>query len=289
MESLRRRGNALVIVLALALLLAAQISIISTLNSGNLRHLNKVTAHVRAKMVAESAYSGILTRIRATEWADRWYANAPAIETDVPLVGGSYSSYIATVPSTSDHFADVWIRGRYDTSTAVMYWRVKVVEDTLDFSARVYPQFFTHLPSEAPAPSGSVGDPTTTLVENMMGQQKANRGRTIDVLKTLDPITDLPGITAKLGVPVAGPPVDTRQGVSAPIPQPPYVAAAKAPGLPPLPATPPPVLITPPPQERTDDTDARNWFHHVHDRDGWRDQRWGHEDHGDDHHGDGEH
>lgn len=248
-----RSGNTLVIVLALALLLAAQLSIVSTLNSGNIRQLARVTANVRAATVAESAFARILARIKGVPWSDRWFAAAPVLENDAPLVGGAYSSFVATVPTTAEHLADVWIRGRYDGAIAVMYWRVKVIEDTLDFRARVYPQFFTHLPGDAAAPTGAPGDPTRAVVETMVATQRTNRPGTITTLRGLDPIPNLPGIIAGLGVPAVGVPVDTRQGVTPLLPQPTYITDVRLPSnFPPLPSAPPPLLVTPPPPELAD-------------------------------------
>ena len=285
MAEIRRRGNALVIVLALALLLAAQLSIVSTLSSGNVKQLGRVTAHVRASTVSESAFANILVRIKGTAWSDRFFKDAPAVENDVPLVGGTYSSFVSTVPTTSDHLADVWIRGRFDGAVSVMYWRVKVIEDTLDFSARVYPQFFTHLPGDGSAPTGAPGDPTTAVVETMIAKQKANRPTTLQTLKTLDPIGNLSGILSTIGAVPAGAPVDDRQGA----PQPPYIASVRLPAnFPPLPATPPPALTVPPPAEQSESDQHDNDDHAEHDRDGGGHDGRG-EDHGSDHEGHEDH
>src|SRR5437868_15045683 len=122
-----RHGNTLVIVLGLALLLAVQITIVNTLSMGGFRHLNRVNAHVRAIAVGESAFARILARIKAAPWEQRWFATAPKAEASVPLLGGSYASYISTVASPEKQ-ADVWIQARFEGSVAVMFWRVRYVD-----------------------------------------------------------------------------------------------------------------------------------------------------------------
>lgn len=236
-----RKGSTLVVVLGLALLLASQIYIVGTLTSGGMRHLNKVNAHVRAISVGESAFSRMVARLKSAAWERRWFADGAKSEASVPLVGGTYSSFICTVPGPEKQ-ADVWIQAHYEGAVAVMFWRVRYVDDTLDFYAQVYPTFFTFLPPDTAAPTGGP-NPTTTLVVDLIEKQRTNNGPAIDLIGRLAGDRTFGDVARTLDIPVRGTPVD----VSAPPDGPPLPNSEilgeidrDLSGLPAAPADPPP-------------------------------------------------
>lgn len=207
MSTTSRRGNTLVVVLALTLLMASQIYIVNTLSMGNFRHVGKVNAHVRAIYVGESAFARMLARMKAAPWESRWFATAPQAEDAVPFGGGTYASYVATVPGETKQ-ADVWIQARYEGSVAVMFWRVRFVDDTLDFYAQVYPTFFTFLPPDTAAPTGGP-NPTTTMIVDMIEQQQSNEAPALAALETLSGQLQFDQIAQTLQIPLQGTPLDT--------------------------------------------------------------------------------
>jgi hypothetical protein len=203
-----RRGNTLVVVLAIALLLASQIYIVNVLSSGNFRHVEKVNSHVRAIYVGESALSKLIARLKGAPWGDRWFRGGPVEENNVPLVGGTYSSYAATVPDPTQKLADFWVRGKYEGSTVAMFARVHFVDDTLDFHAQVYPKFFTFQGPDSEVPRA--GAPTLTLIEEMIRKQEQNKQRAKETLDRIRGRNDFAGVAGELQIPLPPGPVPDR-------------------------------------------------------------------------------
>lgn len=248
--SCRRAGSTLIIVLAMALLVSVQLYILFSFSSASFRQTEKVMAHVRAIYVGESAFAKVLARLKGGPWQDRWFKDGPFEERNVELLGGRYSMYLAdgsTDPSRK--LADVWVEARYEGSLAVMYWQVLYVDDTLDFTAQVYPRFFTHLEAHDPTPLNGAPGPATTLIQNAMDTQRTNRPRAVDIARRLDPIDEFAGVVATLGIP---PPADRgldakETPVGSPLPNADYLERGRQ-ALPRLPGTltPPALPVAPP-------------------------------------------
>lgn len=240
-----RRGNTLLVVLALVMLIVAEMAIVHTFSSGNVRHLVKSNGHLRAIHIAESAFSQILARLKGAPWSQRWFALGPAAEDDVALLGGTYSTYVGDA-SEPGRVADVWIESRFDTAVVVMFWRVRIPESSLDFYAQVYPEFFTFLPADGPRPTPG-GNPLAPAIAEMIARQRANAPGAIDLVRTITPQADFAEVARTLGIP-AGPPVvdQTPSTAGSPRPQGDYIQDTRP--VPPLAMpSPPPVLAQPAP------------------------------------------
>lgn len=246
-----RAGNTLVIVLAIALLLAAQLAILFSFSSSGFRHVEKSNAHIRAISLGESAFSAVLGRLKSAAWKDRWFRDAPFSEQNVALLGGHYTAYVAgAADDPARKLVDVWIESRFETSLAAMYWQVLYVDDTLDFTAQVYPRFFTHLDADDPTPFNGAPGPATTFARDQMEKQRRNRDRARAKAKELDGIPGFPGVVTALSIPgPAGQGRDTLDRFGGPdIAGPDYITQARG-ALPPLPGAlaPPSVPALPPP------------------------------------------
>lgn len=238
-----RRGNTLLLVLALVMLVVAELAIVHTYSSGNTRHLVKSNGHLRAIHIAESGFSQIIARLKGAPWSQRWFALAPASENDVPLLGGSYSSFVGDAPEPG-RIADVWIESRFDTAVVVMFWRVRVGEPGLDFYAQVYPEFFTFLPADAPRPTPEA-NPLAGTVSDMIARQRTNAPGAIDLVRRLAPQGDFADVARTLGIPAGAPVLDlTPAAAGSPRPQSDYIRDTR-PAAPLALPTPPPVLARP--------------------------------------------
>lgn len=202
-----RRGNTLVVVLAISLLLASQIYIMNVLSTGNFRNVERVNARVRAIYVGESALSKMIARLKGASWSQRWFAAAPLEESNVPMAGGTYDSYAATV-ATADGSkqAEFWVRARYEGTVVPMFMRVKYVDDTLDFTAQVYPSFFTFPRPESGPPTA--GTRTRTDIDNDIEAQRNNKPRARDFAEKIRGKRDFGSVAVELGLPGGGAAVD---------------------------------------------------------------------------------
>lgn len=244
-----RRANTLLVVLALMMLVAAELGIVHVVSSGNARHAAKSNGHLRAIHIAESGFSTILARLKGAPWSQRWFALGPAAEYDRPLLGGTFSAHVSTVAGTG-RAADVWVESRFDTAVVVMFWRVRVGEPGLDFHAQVYPEFFSFLPPDGPRPSRAA-NPVAGIVTEMIDRQRTNERGAVDLVEKLEDITDFEGVARTLGIPRSGPVLDeTPPLAGARRPQSEYVDAARPDPPPDLP--PPPAILAGPGAEPGD-------------------------------------
>ena len=200
-KRVRRRGNTLVIILAVALLLAVQIYIIHVFTSFGFRHVERTNAHIRAIATAESVFSRVVARLKGAPWAERWFKDGPVLEKDVTLGRATYSSYLATVPHPIQKLADLWVEARYEGAIVPMFWRLRYLDEGLDLYAQIQPQFFTFVPSSVPPPISNAGiGPITTVVEGMINEQTRNRPQAIDASTSLVGTPSLGGVLVALGL-----------------------------------------------------------------------------------------
>lgn len=214
MPRIRRHGSTLVIVLAIALLLASQIYILMVFSSGSFRHTEKTMDHVRAVYIGESAFARVLARLKSAAWRDRWFKDAPVEERDVSLADGTYSSHVSTVDDPTQKLVNVWIQARRETSIAVMYWRVRYTDDSLDFNSQVYPRFFTFLSPDDPSPFEEGLAPSLIFVQNMIDRQSSNQTAARALVGELEAIPDFAGVARRLRLP---PPADRVIDVTRPL------------------------------------------------------------------------
>ena len=206
---LSRRGNALILILGIALVLGIQIYIVQTFTMGSFRHVEKVNGHIRAIYVGESAFSQVVARLKAATWENRWFKSGPTRDTSIALAGGSYSDLVEDVPGATDKLVDVWIEAHYDTAVSLMYYRVLYQDDTLDFTAQVFPTFFSFLDAGQPNPFTGTLPPSIALVQGMIGQQQANQAAAIAALNGVKGTCDLNGAMAALSITPPGTPLDS--------------------------------------------------------------------------------
>jgi hypothetical protein len=218
----RPAGSALVIVLALGLLVGIQIYIVMVYTSGSFRHTEKVTAHVRAIFVGESAFAQILARLRSGRWEDRWFKGGPALESDRPLAGGTYSSYVNTATTSPEKQVDVWLESHYEGSTSQMYYRVLCVDDGLDFTAQMYPRFFTFLQDSDPTPLNAALPLSVSLIQSEIIKQQNNLAQAVATIESAKGDNSLAALGDKLGIPFSSAPLDTSQPID---PTPPVAQA----------------------------------------------------------------
>jgi hypothetical protein len=237
MRNRRHSGSALVIALAIGLLLAIQIYIIMVYSSGGFRHAEKVTGHLRAIFIGESTFSQILARLRAGRWEDRWFKGGP-VQDSISMAGGNCQSYVATASTTPQKQVNVWLEAHYETATAVMFYQVVCVDDGLDFTAQMYPSFFTFLQEGDPTPLSGSLPASVSLVQSEIVEQQSNLPKALAALSSVQGNTGLQSLGNVLNIPFVAPPLDTTQPFDGPPrPQGDYVAnvqtnAAGAPSAP---------------------------------------------------------
>jgi hypothetical protein len=220
-------GSALVIALAIGMLLAIQIYIVMVYSSGGFRHTEKVTGHLRAIFIGESSFAQVLARLRAGRWEDRWFKAGP-VQDVMSMAGGSCLSYVSTATTSPAKQVNVWLEAHYETATALMYYQVLCVDDGLDFTAQMYPNFFTFLQDGDPTPLGGPLSASVSLIQSEILEQQKNLPKALAALDSVKGTNGLQALGNTLNVPFVAPPLDTTQPFdAAPAPQADYVASVQ--------------------------------------------------------------
>ena len=221
----RSRGTALAIVLGLIMVLLAFGALLKVMTGGAHREVGTLSGHLRAVAVGEAAFAEIVARLASDGWPARWFAGGPAVETDRPTAGGRYSYVIRDVPPrapapgapldpvganglSAPRQADLMVKASYDSSSAVMFWRLALPDNSLDSLQRVIPVIFTFGPDDSPVNGGGV-DAIGTLVDAMIAKRRANRPAVDAARRTLPGVGSAPEVAAAVGGTAAAPPLDT--------------------------------------------------------------------------------
>ncbi|MBI4860040.1 MAG: hypothetical protein HY815_07220 [Candidatus Riflebacteria bacterium] len=182
---------ALAIVLGVILVLGTFGAVLRIMSQTAYREVDLVNAHLRAVAVAEVGFATITSRLGAAPWSKRWFKSGPEVTFDVKAAGGNYSylirdaplPYVYTDPLDRNTLgtgqqADLLVRATYGRSNVVMFWRLAVVEDSLDYFTRVVPVFFTFGPenarpvkADADTLAAHVNDLITSRNDNLPGYQ----------------------------------------------------------------------------------------------------------------------
>jgi hypothetical protein len=207
----RRRGIALVIVLALLLVLAVFGTIVRLLSHAAYKELDAINAHLRAIAVGEVGFATVTARLTSSPWSRRWFAKGPEVQRDVKGAGGTYSYLIRDtsrtagsvepadpIGSATSHLADLLISATYERSSVVMFWRLMVPEDSLDSVSRVVPSFFT-LPQEASSVTRDTADIVSAQVDQAAALRAANSRDFEPLYAPLRAATDVREVETTLG------------------------------------------------------------------------------------------
>lgn len=249
MKIMRRRGQTLFILFAATLLVAAQIYLLTITTSNSFRRADKVKAQLEAHFVAQSGYGRITARLLSLPWDQRWFKTSPALEEEVAIGSGKYSSLVETVADPDRQLADIWIRGMVDSTKVLMFWRVEYVKEGFDLEPRLQLSFFTYLPSTNDLPSASE-NALRNEVQSMMEKRRQNEGPALTMLASLSGMGRLDQITNALNIPSSGPILDELTpvgGGGGTTPQDTIIQQARPPPQPP-PVPPPTPEPTPTPQ-----------------------------------------
>jgi len=167
------RGLALPFVLCLVFLIAASFLIVHLIAQFNVKHLDRTDAYLRSIYIAEAGFARVLARLEARPFQDRWFKDSPYVESDVPYSGGSYSYLIADTPDGDQEF-DLWIRGEYDGSQAILFWRVSAYRTALSLFASYHVLHFTY-DDGVDLPADPSRSPLLRKVQEILTKRSRNR------------------------------------------------------------------------------------------------------------------
>ncbi len=210
----RKPPGGFVIPLVVFLVFALGLFILShsALNQGFQNQVRHMSRSQVLYNLAFSAYSRILARLFEKAWQDRFFRAGPAVETNVPLLEGTYDSFVIDAPNRPFQ-VDIYIQARTADQSQVFFWRILYVDDLLDISNRFYQILFSDLPPDS-FPTGDQS-PFATEVEKIIDERKKNHPQSLDIGRTIsglstpqeiaeviqahppgsDPIPDVPGGT----------------------------------------------------------------------------------------------
>jgi len=255
-----RRGIIAIVILAMLMVILGFAMLLKVMSGGAYREVDVLVGHMRAISVAESQYGEIVARLSATSWTNRWFKGTPDAKTGVAIAGGTADYMIqdaAQVTQTdgslmagalaSTNQADLLIKGYYDKSTIVMYWRLSCPDDSIDALARVVPSIAMFPPDNTPV-QASLPGPFQQMIQTAIAQREQNRKLSDpmvaplrdaqtpgEVLSLLGATLSKPVVENTFVNPAVGPvPGVPPPRVTVPLATPPAAVQAPAPVVPPV-------------------------------------------------------
>ncbi len=151
-------------------LLVTVLSNMSSEYSNQVAHGDEVN---RCRLIAESAYSIVLAKVRERPWGQRFFS--PRFEEfGTQLYGGEYDLYIEDTPGKSNQ-ADVYVRATFRRTKRLLFWRFVFEDTVLDAVGKMYPLLFTSF-DVSRFPDKVQGSPFLEEIENIIEERKRNNG-----------------------------------------------------------------------------------------------------------------
>lgn len=219
-DEVARSGIALALVIAVILVLAVFATSLRLLSHGAYVEVSMLDEHLRATAVAEAGHSAITARLLATPWALRWFRKDPDIQFDVPAVDGTYEYVLRDTPKPASfsgrveqavfgeaYQADLFIRATCGHCTVAVFWRLILIDNSLEGLVRVVPVMVTFAPDHTPPTRGGM-DELSDSVNTLIGQRSQNTPDFQGIAGPLAQAATAPQIASALSANPGGPVVD---------------------------------------------------------------------------------
>gem|GEM_PF-6070141 len=149
---------------------------------------------VRCYTIANSAYAGVLAKIRDKPWSERFFVSKPFTLLREPLFDGEYDLYVENTPNkpVNSNQADIYIKAKYRRVQKLFFWRFQYDSSILDAAGKAYPSIFTLLDTkDFPV---TKGNSPSQYIEQILITRAANKEAAADTAKmtqSLDQLKDV--------------------------------------------------------------------------------------------------
>ncbi len=196
-----RRGFLLPLIILAVLAVAFFVMFVNSMGSGYSSQVAHVDEYTRCRIIGESAFATVLSRIRVNPYRDRFFAKRGYREYRTPLFGGEYDLYILDTPGGTAQ-ADIYIESRYHRCKKIFFWRIRYENSLLDAAGKVYPLIFTACdPSQM---TGNTGSPMAGFVGDLLKKRQDNRKMAAQKSAQVRSLTQTKDIISVLNGPSGG-------------------------------------------------------------------------------------
>lgn len=145
---------------------------LSNLNQGFRKQVNYVAYKDISFEMAYSVLSGIMAKVYAKPWSERFFASTPAIVNGETILYGTYDFLVEDTPGKNHQF-DAYIRVNLHGKKRLYFWRIAYHDHILDISLNFSKIYFTNL-DEDKFPTAS-GNRIATEVDRILANRELNR------------------------------------------------------------------------------------------------------------------
>ncbi|NLI76722.1 MAG: hypothetical protein GX442_09810 [Candidatus Riflebacteria bacterium] len=238
----RRHSRAGIIYVLIIFALIGVVFFVSTISSLNRNYRRQVSFTDQKQLsflIAYSVLSKTLARIHMEPWSKRFFKGQPCRETNVPLYGGEFSTYLEDSPGKVLQF-DLYVVVSLGGKNELFFWRIVTNDDFFDISNRFQIKFFTMAePSEFPRDAATAGR-FASYIDGLLATRKTNQPASDLMAGRLQTLDDTREIAKILGARVPELPGSTAPGEFSP--NTPLTGQGEGP-----PSIPTPPVGTPPP------------------------------------------
>ncbi|MBF0545544.1 MAG: hypothetical protein HQM08_13970 [Candidatus Riflebacteria bacterium] len=166
-----RSGFVLPLVILAMLSVVFLISFINSMGSGYINQVLHVSEGFKCRIIAESVYSQVLAKIRNKPYRERFYANHPFYESNVPSLDGKYDLYVIDTPLPKVNQTDIYVQTTCQRATRLYFWRFQYESSILDAAGKMYPVIFASLTPKK-LPSNIVSSPFGESIDQIIQERK---------------------------------------------------------------------------------------------------------------------
>lgn len=192
------KGFAYLLVVA-AVLAATVFSLtLSNLNQGFRKQVCYVAHKDASFEIAYSVLSGIMAKVYAKPWSERFFSPTPAIVNDKTILNGTYDFLVEDSPGKGHQF-DAYIRVNLNGQKRVFFWRIAYHDHILDISPNFSKIYFTNL-HENELDAGTVNE-IAAKVDRILKNRELNRENSENLASILKGSNNSKDIAKLLGAP----------------------------------------------------------------------------------------
>jgi len=248
-----KKGFVFLLAISAVVAVALFSATLSFLNQNFRNQVTNVAYREVAFEMASSVLAGIMAKVYAKPWNDRFFKTNPAESFNNPILNGTYDYFVENSPGKTNQF-DVYIKIDLQGKSNLYIWRIEYHDSILDISQNFSKVFFTRKEGEK-FPTDAMNT-LSAEIDEILQDKKNNQDAALEKTAEIEEINDAKEIAEILGAPYTDfPDPDPENGFDAVRPVAPGGLPPMTIGQPPeteKPSTPKPIqepepVQTPPP------------------------------------------
>ncbi|MFZ5951971.1 MAG: hypothetical protein ACOYXC_14785 [Candidatus Rifleibacteriota bacterium] len=194
----KRRGFVYLLAIAVMVAVVLFASTLSNLNQNFRNQVNHVAYQEASFQMASSVLAGIMARVYAKPWSQRFFKDNFVESSDNPILNGTYDSYVENSPGKNHQF-DVYIKVNLQGKSQLYFWRIAYHDSILDISQNFSKIFYTRKDGDKFPQGGK--ETLANEVDEILAARKENLNVAKEKTTIIETINDTRKIAEVLDAP----------------------------------------------------------------------------------------